>query len=265
MARQGTSRRAESDAGIATILVDKSEMRSRVPDLAVEMAELATADYVLSPAVMVERKTVDDLVNSLKFGRLFEQLARLQLACSRPILLIEGDLDRRRSQIKDEALTGLISRLLVHDGIYIAQTANTTATAALLHRMALHAQGLAGEGIRLRGPKPDMASAEVYARYLIEGLPEVGPQRVDAILRAFGSVRAAFLADPSAWAAIIGPAAAQRVWTVLNAPYGASAATATTPGTTLLAQARGAEQLPTAPAPAAAAYMGFNPARPENL
>ena len=33
MARQGTSRRAESDAGIATILVDKSEMRSRVPDL----------------------------------------------------------------------------------------------------------------------------------------------------------------------------------------------------------------------------------------
>jgi len=71
MARQGTSRRAESDAGIATILVDKSEMRSRVPDklvdypdLAVEMAELATADYVLSPAVMVERKTVDDLVSS---------------------------------------------------------------------------------------------------------------------------------------------------------------------------------------------------------
>ena len=56
------------------------------------MVELAVADYVLSPEVLVKRKTVDDLVNSLKFCRLFEQLARLELACSRPILLIEGDL-----------------------------------------------------------------------------------------------------------------------------------------------------------------------------
>jgi len=181
MARQGTSRRAESDAGIATILVDKSETRSRVPDklvdypdLAVEMAELPTADYVLSPAVMVERKTVDDLVNSLKFGRLFEQLARLQLACSRPVLLIEGDLKARRSQIKDEALTGLISRLVVHDDIHIVYTMEPADTAAMLRRLALHTQGLAGESIRLRGPKPDTASAEIYARYLIEGLPEIG-------------------------------------------------------------------------------------------
>jgi len=87
--------------------------------------------------------------------------------------------------------------VVVHDNIHVIQTANTTETAAMLHRLALHAQGLTGEGIRLRGPKPDLALAEVYARYLIEGLPEIGPQRVDAILRAFGSVRAALLADPS--------------------------------------------------------------------
>ena len=207
MTRQRTSRRAGSDAGIATIIADKSETRSRVPgkladypDLAISMAELSAGDYVLSPAVMVERKTVDDLVNSLLGGRLFEQLARLQLACSRLVLLIEGDLTARRSQIKDEALRGLIGRLVVHDNIHVIQTANTTETAAMLHRLALHAQGLAGEGIRLRGPKLDVASAEVYARYLIEGLPEVGPQRVDKILRAFGGVRAVLLADPSAWA-----------------------------------------------------------------
>jgi ERCC4-type nuclease len=118
MARQHTRQHADHAARAATIIVDKSETRSRVPDklaaypdLGVESAELAVGDYILSPEVLVERKTVDDLVNSLKFGRLFEQLAWLQLACSRLVLLIQSNLNARRSQIKDEPLRGAAHRL----------------------------------------------------------------------------------------------------------------------------------------------------------
>ena len=40
--------------------------------------DLDVADYVASERVAVERKTVIDLVNSIKDGRLFDQVKRLK-------------------------------------------------------------------------------------------------------------------------------------------------------------------------------------------
>ena len=46
-------------------------------------------DYVLSPDVCVERKSVSDLVGSLNSGRLYTQATGLTRHYHRPVLLIE--------------------------------------------------------------------------------------------------------------------------------------------------------------------------------
>ncbi len=212
----------------ARIIVDKSESRCGIPDLLdqyidinTEIEELSTGDYQVADDVLIERKEVDDLINSLLHGRLFEQLTRMRTACTKSILLIEGNLQRRRSKVDDEQLRGLFARLTLHDDIHIIQTRHVEDSAATIRRLALHAQGLAGSEPRLRGPKPDVAQAEVYARYLIEGLPEIGPRRVKQLLEQFGTPLGIFLAGPEQIATIIGRAAAQKAWTALNVmPYG---------------------------------------------
>lgn len=46
-------------------------------------------DYVLSPEICVERKSVSDLVQSLASGRLFNQAKAMTRAYKMPVLLIE--------------------------------------------------------------------------------------------------------------------------------------------------------------------------------
>ena len=51
---------------------------------------LEIGDYVLSPEVCVERKSVSDLVQSLASGRLYEQATFMTRTYKTPVLLIEA-------------------------------------------------------------------------------------------------------------------------------------------------------------------------------
>ena len=50
---------------------------------------LQVGDYVLTPDVCVERKSVGDLIGSLNSGRLYTQATAMTRHYSRPVLLIE--------------------------------------------------------------------------------------------------------------------------------------------------------------------------------
>lgn len=82
------------------IVVDIREFRSALPYLiwkeSIEVipATLIVGDYVLSPDIVVERKSVNDLLSSFRDGRLFEQCEKMFAHYSRPILLIEFDNDK---------------------------------------------------------------------------------------------------------------------------------------------------------------------------
>lgn len=55
---------------------------------------LTVADYVLSPTICIERKSVQDLIQSFKNGRLFNQAETMLQHYKSPMLLIEFDQNK---------------------------------------------------------------------------------------------------------------------------------------------------------------------------
>ncbi|CAO1415638.1 unnamed protein product [Diamesa tonsa] len=82
------------------IIVDMREFRSELPCLihkrGIEVVPLTITigDYILSPEICVERKSISDLIGSLNSGRLYNQCIQMARFYSKPILLIEFDQNR---------------------------------------------------------------------------------------------------------------------------------------------------------------------------
>ena len=82
------------------IIVDTRDLRSTLPYILhkapfkIEPITLEIGDYLLTPEICVERKSIPDLIGSLSSGRLFTQLDAMCRAYSKPVLLIEFDRDR---------------------------------------------------------------------------------------------------------------------------------------------------------------------------
>ena len=82
------------------IVVDVREFRSSLPSLlhgrsnVVVPCLLTVGDYVLTPHICVERKSVRDLISSFKNGRLFNQAETMLQHYKYPMLLIEFDQNK---------------------------------------------------------------------------------------------------------------------------------------------------------------------------
>ena len=82
------------------IVVDVREFRSSLPSLLhgrsniVVPCMLTVADYVLTPQICIERKSVRDLISSFKNGRLFNQAETMLQHYKNPMLLIEFDQNK---------------------------------------------------------------------------------------------------------------------------------------------------------------------------
>lgn len=57
-------------------------------------AMLTVGDYVLSPSMVVERKSVKDLIQSLNSGRLYNQCETMMLHYETPLVLIEFEQNK---------------------------------------------------------------------------------------------------------------------------------------------------------------------------
>ena len=82
------------------VVVDVREFRSSLPSLlhgrsmVVIPCMLTVGDYVLSPTICIERKSVRDLSSSFKNGRLFNQAETMLQHYQHPMLLIEFDQNK---------------------------------------------------------------------------------------------------------------------------------------------------------------------------
>ncbi|OWZ18322.1 DNA repair endonuclease [Phytophthora megakarya] len=90
-----TGGRAKSHRAGVKVVVDVREFRSALPSmlhkegLFVLPVTLEIGDYVLSPEICVERKSISDLFGSLNSGRLFNQAESMRRFYKTPVLLIE--------------------------------------------------------------------------------------------------------------------------------------------------------------------------------
>ncbi|KAI9601107.1 hypothetical protein H4Q26_000908 [Puccinia striiformis f. sp. tritici PST-130] len=83
--------------GMPKVVVDVREFRSSLPSLLhagnfrIEPTTLLVGDYILSPEMCVERKSIADLIQSFNSGRLYQQCETMSAHYKTPILLIEFD------------------------------------------------------------------------------------------------------------------------------------------------------------------------------
>ncbi|SCV74432.1 BQ2448_8071 [Microbotryum intermedium] len=93
--RKGGSRTAE--LAPPKVIIDVREFRSSLPSLLheggfdIEPLTISIGDYVLSPEMCVERKSLPDLIQSFNSGRLYQQCEIMSAHYKTPILLIEFD------------------------------------------------------------------------------------------------------------------------------------------------------------------------------
>ncbi|XP_077359190.1 DNA repair endonuclease XPF [Festucalex cinctus] len=105
------------------VIVDMREFRSELPSLLhrrgldIEPVTLEVGDYILTPDICVERKSVSDLIGSLQSGRLYAQCLSMSRYYRKPVLLIEFEPAKpfsltARSDLRQEISSGDVSSKL---------------------------------------------------------------------------------------------------------------------------------------------------------
>ena len=216
----------QKDGEQIKIIVDHREYRSPVArnltikNAFVEPQQLNTGDYVLSTRIGVERKTVDDFLQSLIDGKLFDQIGRLRDAYPRPILIIEGEGLLTKRNINHNAIFGSIVSITVDFGVPIITTKNSMETADLLYVMAKREQREEKKPVAVRGEKTSMSIREKQ-QFIVEGLPNVSAVLAKRLLEHFGTIKDIANASEEELQEVagIGKGIASEIIEILNAKY----------------------------------------------
>jgi DNA excision repair protein ERCC-4 len=92
--------RLAATAAPPRVVVDVREFRSSLPSLlhgrsvVIVPSMLTVGDYILSPNICIERKSIKDLISSFKDGRLYSQAETMLQHYKSPMLLIEFDQNK---------------------------------------------------------------------------------------------------------------------------------------------------------------------------
>jgi len=113
------------DSPMIGIIADDCERNGGVVDrlraheeVSLVVERLPLGDYLIDEALLIERKTLPDLVTSIKDGRLFRQAHRLAASPLWKALILEGTAaDLAGSRMRREAIQGALIGLTLYLGI----------------------------------------------------------------------------------------------------------------------------------------------------
>jgi Fanconi anemia group M protein len=175
------------------IIVDHREVPSgiidelKLLDVEVEACQLKVGDFILSDRVGVERKSVEDFLQSIIDKRLMEQAKTLRETFERPVLILEGDNLYSRRAIHPNAVRGALAALAVDIGVPILPTRNENETALVLLAIARREQLVEKREVPVRG-EPKGLTLQEQQRFIVEGLPGVSAVLAKRLLEHFGTV-----------------------------------------------------------------------------
>ncbi len=184
------------DTSELTILCDNRETASPVVRILstlginIILKQLPVSDYVISKYIGIERKSAQDFTDSIKDGRIFNELINLKENFENAILILEGDTFLN-SNLSENALYGTISSIIVKFGIMIYQTKNSKETAKFLFHLTKKAQTASSSQIKLRFDKKPKEVKDLL-EYVIAGLPGINSQRAKNLLERFKTLQEIF-------------------------------------------------------------------------
>jgi len=183
------------------IVVDDRETRCGIVEIlegtesvSVTVNRLTCGDYEIDGKLLFERKTLADLIISVKDGRLFRQGCKLAQEEKRGIIILEGTSnDLVSSGMRREAIQGALITLTVFLGIPLLRSRNLQETVRLMLYTARQNQSIASGALHRHGVRP--RGKRKTQLHILQGLPGIGPERALTLLEQFGSVEAVLTAS----------------------------------------------------------------------
>ena len=191
------------------------------PGVYLEMVTLKTGDFLVDNLLLIERKTFIDFAASIKDGRLFRQAARLSSAKKYAAIVLEGTSgDMKKIRMKREALQGALICLSLKFNLPVLRSMSPEESAWLI----IAAAGQCTTTRRTKKhpfsrPSPSKRRDKVqHQLFILQGLPGIGPNKAKLLLKTFGSLKAVFSADPSAFKKVdgIGSVIGEKIWEIIN-------------------------------------------------
>ncbi len=210
------------------IRIDFREKASGIIDLlreeevTLEIGQIRYGDYIINETITIERKTARDFLISIIDGRLFNQLSNLKKNCIHPLLLIEGNPFETDLQFDPLAIKGALLSTQAIWYIPIVSSESIQETKNIFLMMGRQVESCS-DVVPLRGgyrPKR-LKSRQLY---ILQGLPQVGPNVARRLLNHFGSVSKMMQASIEELMRVegIGKASAKKIRDVLDAEWNTS-------------------------------------------
>lgn len=172
------------------------ELLEQCQDVAVSIRRLQQGDYLINNTLLIERKTLPDLVKSIKDGRLFSQALRLQNAEQLSMIILEGtSADIRKTGMRREAIQGALIMLTLYLGIPLIRSRDLNETVQLMRYAARQGKIIVSGALPRRGRR--MRGKRAARIKILQGFPGIGPQRAGVLLDRFGSIEKIIAANES--------------------------------------------------------------------
>ena len=183
------------------VIVDDREKSSAtfqelntIPLVDVQVKRLPLGDYQVDGNLLFERKTLIDLIASIKDGRLFKQACKLASSPIRPAIILEGtSKDLSDSRMRREAIQGAMISISIVLGIPLLRSRDGKESARLMLYAAEQIRTAAFGAVARKGKRPK--GKRRMQLYFLQGLPRVGPERSQNLLEKFGSIEAVITAE----------------------------------------------------------------------
>ena len=134
------------------VVVDAREFRSALPlmlhreGIEIVPMTLTVGDYILTPKICIERKSIPDLISSLKSGRLYKQAEQMCTHFEDPMLLIEFDdsrpfrlIDDLSRELTEYSIVSKLVLVLLHfPALHFLWMAHPRATASFFNRLKVN-------------------------------------------------------------------------------------------------------------------------------
>ncbi len=176
------------------VVIDSRESRTKVLRLLkesceVEMIPLASGDYQISDDIIFERKSYNDLVSSIKDGRIFAQCKELKDAFAQPAIILEGrrQFNKKYYQpyIDKNSYYGALLSVCIGFGIPIIPTDSAVETAHMIELAAKRIQKGESERKFRTNTRKKPKTIKEQQQFFLESLPGIGPGLAEKIAEKY--------------------------------------------------------------------------------
>ncbi|KAI1379665.1 DNA repair protein [Hypoxylon crocopeplum] len=225
------------------VVVDVREFRSSLPSLlhgrnmVIVPCMLTVGDYILSPTICVERKSISDLISSFKDGRLFSQTETMFQHYKNPMLLIEFDQNKSFTLEPFADLSGNLKSVNPNEGPSDLQSKIVLLTLAfpklrVIWSSSPYQTAEIFEGLKTQQDEPDPVAAvragldkdmkaedqafNLEPHEMLGVVPGVTPKNLKSLTLKTENIRDVANLTESELAALIGKEAARQVYGFFN-------------------------------------------------